>query len=78
MIGLSHKDALDKIAENGLNEGTIICSDCKTAADRENAKVYKQTPACSSDIMINPGNAIDLHLSIKAKVFSSKDTTDEE
>jgi len=78
MIGLSSKDALDKIAENGLSQGAMICSDCKTSADKENAKVYRQTPACSSDIMINPGNAIDLYLSIKAKVVSPSDTTDDE
>jgi beta-lactam-binding protein with PASTA domain len=78
MIGLSHKDALDKIAENGLSQGVVICSDCKTSADKENAKVYKQTPACSSDVMINPGSAIDLYISIKAKVVFPIDTTDNE
>lgn len=78
MIGLSGKDALAKIAENGLSQGAIICSDCKTSADKENAKVYKQTPACSSGVMINPGNAIDLYISIKAIAVSSIDTTDNE
>ena len=78
LIGLPRKDALDKIAENGLSQGAIICSDCKTVADKENAKVYKQTPACSSNTMANPGSAIDLYLSIKAKVVLQSDTTDNE
>jgi beta-lactam-binding protein with PASTA domain len=78
MIGLSHQDALDKIAENGLSQGAIMCSDCKTSADKEKAKVYKQIPACSSDAMVNPGNAIDLYLSIKAITISQSDTTDNE
>ncbi|MBI4946059.1 MAG: PASTA domain-containing protein [Bacteroidetes bacterium] len=77
MIGLPHKDALDKIAENGLSQGAVICNDCKTSADKENAKVYKQIPDCSSD-MINPGNAIDLYLSIKTKAIPpTSDATDE-
>ena len=74
MIGLSHKDAADKIAESGFSEGAVICSDCKTSADKENAKVYKQSPACSSDIMINPGSAVDLYLSTKISV-TVPDTT---
>jgi beta-lactam-binding protein with PASTA domain len=74
LIGLSQKDALNKITENGLSEGTIKCIDCKTSADKENAKVYKQTPSCSSNAMINFGNAIDLFISVKAKVISPTDT----
>lgn len=72
--GLSHKEATEKIAESGFSEGSVICADCKTNADKENAKVFKQNPACSSDIMLDPGSSIDLYISTKAKV-SVADTT---
>jgi len=77
VIGLTHKEASEKIAENGMSEGSIICSDCKTNADKENAKVYKQNPGCASDALINPGTAIDLYISVKISTTPA-DTTDDE
>lgn len=74
VIGLTHQEALEKIAENGFNKGTITCIDCKTNAAKEKAKVYKQHPACSSDIGIQPGSTIDLYLTTKA-VTSRENTT---
>ena len=69
MIGMTHKEASEKIAESGFSEGSVICSDCKTKTDKEKAKIYKQNPACSPDNnMLNPGSPIDLYLSIKVKV----------
>lgn len=77
VIGLTHKEASDKIAESAMSEGAVICYDCKTSADKENAKVHKQNPGCSSDALINPGTAIDLYLSIKISTTPA-DTTDDE
>ena len=74
MIGLSRTDAIEKIAGNGFSEGSVICIDCKTSVDKENAKVFKQSPPCSSDVMLNPGSGIDLYTSIKAKITVA-DTT---
>lgn len=77
VVGLTHKEASDKIAESGMSEGAVICSDCKTSADKEKAKVSGQSPGCSSDILINPGSTIDLYLSTKI-ITTHADTTDEE
>lgn len=78
MIGLTHKEASDKLAENGMSEGAVICNDCKTSSEKETAKVYKQSPGCSSDAMINPGTAIDLYLSTKNNVAPTDTTNDNE
>ena len=74
VIGLTLQEASERIAENGFNKGAITCIDCKTNAAKEKAKVYKQNPACSSDIDIQPGSTIDLYLTTKV-VTSSKNTT---
>ncbi|HEY4799878.1 MAG TPA: PASTA domain-containing protein [Bacteroidia bacterium] len=77
VIGLTHQAASDKLAENGMSEGSAICSDCKTAADKENAKVFKQSPACSENAMIKPGTSIDIYLSTKI-IIAPKDTASNE
>ena len=77
VIGLTHKDASDKLAENGMSEGSVICSDCKTTADKENAKVFRQSPGCSSDALINPGTSIDLYISTKAIITPTDTSSDE-
>ena len=64
LIGLTKKDALQKLSENGMSEGTTICTDCKTTTDKTKAKVYKQTPSCSSNDAL-PGSTIDLYFGIK-------------
>ncbi len=64
LTGLLKKDAALRIAESGFSEGDITCADCKTSADKEKAKVYKQTPGCSAG-MITPGTPIDIFISIK-------------
>lgn len=67
LFGLTRQEAADKIAEAGFSEGAISCGDCKTNADKEKAKVFRQDPPCSSDVMLNPGSSIDLYTSIKTK-----------
>jgi beta-lactam-binding protein with PASTA domain len=74
LSGLTRKEATEKIAESGFSEGSVNCVDCKTNADKEKAKVFKQSPPCSSDMMLNPGSGIDLYTSIKEKVAIA-DTT---
>ena len=74
LIGSSHKEATDKIAGSGFSEGAVKCIDCKNKVDMENAKVFKQVPACSSDNMLNPGSSIDLYISVKTKITAA-DTT---
>jgi beta-lactam-binding protein with PASTA domain len=69
LAGLTRSEATAKIAESGFSEGSVTYSDCKTNADKEKAKVYKQNPACNSDNnMLNPGSPIDMYMSIKVKV----------
>lgn len=74
ITGLTRKDAVEKIAESGFSEGIVKCIDCKTDADKEKAKVFKQSPGCSDDIMLDPGSRIDLYTSLKAKITAA-DTT---
>ena len=74
VVGLSRKDAAEKIAESGFNEGAVVCNDCKTGSDKETAKVYKQNPACSQDILLNPGTSIDLYISTKMIIKTPADT----
>lgn len=80
IVGLSRKEASEKIAEAGFSEGSVSCKDCKTSADKENAKVFRQEPACSSDILLNPGSSIDLFISIKKETKTNDDasSSDEE
>lgn len=67
LYGLSRQEASEKIAEAGFSEGSINCGDCKTNADKEKARVIRQDPPCSSDVMLDPGSSIDLYMSIKPK-----------
>lgn len=64
VIGMSLNESKDKIAAAGFSEGSVTCTDCKTMADKEKAKVYKQDPSCSAGVM-RPGSSVDLFISIK-------------
>jgi eukaryotic-like serine/threonine-protein kinase len=78
LVGLTQVEALEKIAQSGFSEGTIICNDCKTKVDKEKAKVYKQNPVCSSDDnMLNLGSTIDLYLSTKIRMSTDSNSYDE-
>jgi eukaryotic-like serine/threonine-protein kinase len=78
LVGLTQAEALEKIAQSGFSEGSIICNDCKTKTDKEKAKVYKQNPACSSDNnMLNLGSAIDIYLSTKIKMSADSNSYDQ-
>lgn len=78
VIGFTKSDAIAAIAESGFSEGAMICSDCKSQAEQEKAKVFRQSPGCASDNLINPGSSIDLYLSIKEKIIVSQDSLDDE
>ena len=78
VTGLTRKEASDKIAESGFSEGSVVCHDCKTNADKEKAKVVKQNPACSQDILFSPGSPIDLFLSTKTVITAADTTADGE
>ena len=77
VIGLTRQEALNKIAENGMSEGAVACSDCKTAKEKETAKVYRQTPGCAADNLARPGTVIDLYLTTKT-IATGADTTNED
>lgn len=76
VIGLTRKEASEKLAEGGMSEGAVSCNDCKTNADKEKAKVYRQNPGCSN--LVNPGTTIDLFLSVNPPIKSKDDTIDED
>jgi beta-lactam-binding protein with PASTA domain len=78
LVGLTQVEALEKITQSGFSEGAIICNDCKTKADKEKAKVYKQNPVCSTDDnLLNLGSTIDLYLSTKIKISADSNSYDE-
>lgn len=73
LIGLTQNEAVMKIAKAGFNEGSIICSDCKTTADKQKARVFKQLPVCAPNSMMPPGISIDVSLTTKPITKSSAD-----
>lgn len=58
VIGLSRKEAVNKIAENSLSIGSEVYD--KSVEDTSKAIVYRQFPQYSSDTKVNLGRAIDL------------------
>jgi beta-lactam-binding protein with PASTA domain len=60
--GLNREDAVSKLGENGLAEGGIVCTGCKTAKDTAMAKVYKQYPPCSRSEGISSGSSVDIYI----------------
>ncbi len=78
LIGLTRQEAADKLAESGMSEGSVVCTDCKTSADKEKAKVTRQSPGCSSENLINPGTAIDLFMSLNYSPATPDPTENEE
>ena len=78
VVGMLYNEASDRLAENGMSEGSVVCSDCKTNRDKENAKVYRQSPGCSAENLVSPGTVIDLYLSLKTMISAPADTTDED
>jgi eukaryotic-like serine/threonine-protein kinase len=62
LLGYKLDAALLRIAENGLAEGAVVCSDCKTKADTLSAKVYKQYPPCTKAEGVSAGSSLDVFL----------------
>lgn len=58
LIGLTRDAAESAVKSASLEVGALVYD--KTVKDTILAKVYKQTPAFSSNAMINPGRSIDL------------------
>lgn len=71
LFGLTHQEASEKIAASGFSDGSMNCTDCKTNADKEKAKVVRQVPPCSSEEMLDPGSSIDMYFSIKTKIAAT-------
>lgn len=73
LYGLSHREALAKLAESSLSIGAVSLDAPK---DSVNGKVYRQIPSCSKDALINMGGTVDLYFtSDKSKLSSIPDTT---
>jgi len=58
LIGLTRKEAINKIAENSLSVGSEVYD--KSVVDTVKAIVYRQFPVYSSDSKVNLGRSIDL------------------
>lgn len=64
VITLSKEEALQRLAENNLASGTVICEGCKTSKDSARARVYKQRPDCTADAEISSGSSVDIYLTL--------------
>tara|TARA_R110001592_G_scaffold211623_2_gene463570 strand:- start:1974 stop:2792 length:819 start_codon:yes stop_codon:yes gene_type:complete len=60
LIGLSKEEALQKIQASFLNIGAEIYTDCTSKEDSISAKIFKQSPQRSENIVINMGSPIDI------------------
>jgi beta-lactam-binding protein with PASTA domain len=64
LVGMSRKEALAKLNESNLTEGTLIPDPKqKGKLDTATARVYRQIPEADGENTISPGSAIDLYLS---------------
>jgi beta-lactam-binding protein with PASTA domain len=59
LYGLTKKEAIEKLLENSLSIGAVSFD---TPKDSLQSKVYKQTPACGKETMVNMGATIDIFL----------------
>lgn len=62
LIGLTKKEAKQKLMEASLNLGYTDYKNCKTASDTLKARVYKQSPISNKNIAVNMGSDVDLSL----------------
>lgn len=73
VIGLTRKEAVNKITENSLSIGSEVYD--KSVEDTAKAIVYRQFPLYSSDTKVNLGRAIDLFFTQDiSKIKSAKDS----
>lgn len=59
LLGLSKKEALEKLSENSLAIGAVNYDNPK---DSLASKVYKQTPSCGKETSVNMGATVDIFL----------------
>lgn len=73
VIGLTRKEAVNKIGENSLSVGSEVYD--KSVEDTAKAIVYRQFPQYSSDAKVNLGRSIDLfYTQDVSKIKSAKDS----
>lgn len=72
LIGLSRKQALEKLMESSLSEGVVKYDNPK---DSLISKVYRQLPGPSKENYVNMGTAVDLFLTAdESKITTIPDT----
>lgn len=72
LLGLSYKDASNKLLDLYLNTGVVIYDESvKTRKDSINAKVYKQYPKNDTINKINLGYTVDIWLSADKDLLKS-------
>lgn len=72
LIGLTREQAIEKLVEYSLNEGSLTF---EQPADSLRARVYRQIPGPTKEEAISMGSSIDLFLSNKKEKFSTNDST---
>jgi eukaryotic-like serine/threonine-protein kinase len=75
LLGLTREEALELLLGNNLNEGAVICIDCKTHSDSVSAKIYRQSPGCRGDNTVSAGTSVDIFLTLDPTKLPIQDTT---
>lgn len=60
IIGLTKEEAIAKLQASFLNLGAETYNDCENYEDSLNARIYKQAPIKSSNIVVNMGTSVDV------------------
>lgn len=74
VLGLTREESLELLLSNNLNEGAVICADCKTHNDTITARVYRQTPGCKGDNTVSAGSSVDIFLTLDPSKLPPQDT----
>lgn len=73
LLGLTRKEAMEKLSENSLSIGAVSFDEPK---DSLSARVYRQSPSCGKETTINMGATVDLFLTAdKSRIPSRTDST---
>ena len=68
LIGMGMQEALNEIVKKELSGGSILCPECKTSADSNNAHVWKQYPLPGKEV--SSGSSIDIFLTLDSRKWN--------
>ena len=74
--GLNLEDAINELTAAGLAMGAVVCKECRTSADSARAIVFRQSPSCGGDNLVNSGTSVDIFLTLDNKQDPKIDVPD--